>query len=76
MTRDESRQLEKKILDECKKTTDGATDDDVNHLLDHEAPKTHAAKCLAACGQEKIGVVCSFFLEVFLFVRCSVIILD
>lgn len=58
MTREESRQFEKKILEECKGTVDGATDDDVNNVLEHEPPKTQSAKCLAACGQQKIGIVC------------------
>lgn len=57
MTREESRVIEKKILEDCKSTVDGATDEDVNNILDHEPPKTHSAKCLAACGQQKIGLI-------------------
>lgn len=48
--------MEKKILNECK---DGvkATDDDVTTLLNKELPTTATAKCLAACAQEKFGIV-------------------
>lgn len=54
--RDEERELEKKVLEECKEPTN-ATDDDVRVLINHEIPQTRTAKCLVSCAQEKVGIV-------------------
>lgn len=61
LTPEERREFEHKILEACKESTDGATDDDVKALLDHEVPTTQSGKCLASCAQEKIGIVCVTF---------------
>lgn len=55
-TRDEEREIEKKVLEECKEPTN-ATDEDVNVLINHEIPQTRTAKCLVSCAQEKVGIV-------------------
>uniref|UniRef100_T1PF47 PBP/GOBP family protein n=1 Tax=Musca domestica TaxID=7370 RepID=T1PF47_MUSDO len=39
------------------KEEQGASDDDVEALKNHEAPSTHEGKCMAACIMEKFGVL-------------------
>ncbi|XP_055326703.1 general odorant-binding protein 19d-like [Sitodiplosis mosellana] len=56
LTPEQRRELEAKLLSECKGPS-GATDDDVKGLREHEVPKTTTGKCLLSCTQEKLGIL-------------------
>ncbi|KAH8367925.1 hypothetical protein KR084_004361 [Drosophila pseudotakahashii] len=44
------------MANECKAET-GATDEDVEQLMNHEVPERHEAKCLRACVMKKFQIV-------------------
>lgn len=70
MSEEERREIEKKILDECK-SGENASDEDVNTLLEHVVPKTESGKCLIACAHEKTGIVTWNFMIFILFCHDS-----
>lgn len=56
MSLDERKAMEKQLLNECK-TKEGATDADVESILNRQLPTTQSAKCLNACLVETVGLV-------------------
>ncbi|XP_016996916.2 general odorant-binding protein 19d [Drosophila takahashii] len=52
MTKDHAGEL----ANECKAET-GATDEDVEQMMNHEAPERHEAKCLRACVMKKFQMM-------------------
>ncbi|XP_016971594.1 general odorant-binding protein 19d [Drosophila rhopaloa] len=52
MTKDHATEL----ANECKAET-GATDEDVEQMMKHEAPEGHEAKCLSACVLKKFQIM-------------------
>ncbi|KAH8272275.1 hypothetical protein KR044_004214 [Drosophila immigrans] len=44
------------IAEECKTET-GASDEDVQHMLQHEPTESHEGKCLRACAMKKFGIM-------------------
>lgn len=53
----EGKEMLKGMAAECK-TKEGATDADVDDMVDKKLPSTKPAKCLNACMMEQFGVVC------------------
>ncbi|XP_031634708.1 general odorant-binding protein 19d-like [Contarinia nasturtii] len=56
LTPEEKHEAEKKILDECKGSV-GATNNDVNSILERKTPTEYKGKCLLKCAHEKIGLI-------------------
>lgn len=56
MSSEARRLAEKEILDSCKGVV-GASDHDVNEVLDRKIPSSHNGKCLLKCAYEKVGIV-------------------
>ncbi|XP_017067024.1 general odorant-binding protein 19d [Drosophila eugracilis] len=52
MTKDHATEL----ANECKAET-GATDEDVEHMMNHEAAESHKGKCLRACVLKKFQIM-------------------
>lgn len=48
--------MDKKVLFECK-DKEGASEDDINTIMDRQVPTNPKAKCLLACAHETIGLV-------------------
>lgn len=64
MSPEEQLDMDRKVLYSCK-DREGATDDDINGLLDRKVPTDPKAKCLLACAHETLGIVCLFYLLYF-----------
>lgn len=53
---EEDLEMMKGLADECKKK-EGATDQDIQDMVDKKIPNTTAGKCMMNCLQEQFGIV-------------------
>lgn len=56
MDENEGKEMLRGMASDCK-TKEGASDDEVNGMINKELPTTQSAKCLNACMMEQFGVV-------------------
>lgn len=62
-TPEQARDARVKLLENCRSTVEGVTDDDVRNAAGFNIPKTRSGKCLAACVQKATKLVCTEFLN-------------
>lgn len=62
MSAEVKAEQEKKMISLCKEKEKG-TDDDVKVLASREVPQTSTGKCMIACLQETLGLVCVIVLN-------------